>query len=178
MLSFYILAIVTTLSAVMVVTRRNPMYSALWLLVTLISMAGIYLLLNAEFVAAIQVIVYAGGILILYAFVIMFVDLSGPEGSRSPFHKPLQIGVALAIAVLTGGFVISITQGGVKSLTSGGGADAVAADSTRAFARELFTTYLYPFEIASILLLAVMIGAVVLARRSTPAAEPEGEKDS
>ncbi len=178
MLSFYILAIVTALSAVMVVTRRNPMYSALWLLVTLISMAGIYLLLNAEFVAAIQVIVYAGGVLILYVFVIMLVDLSSDEGPRPAFHKPLQIGAALVTATLIGGIVLSITMGGVESLSRGGAAEGVAADSTKALARELFLTYLYPFEIASILLLAAMIGSVVLARRSTPAAKPEGERES
>ncbi len=178
MLSFYILAIVTVIAALMVVASRNPMYSALWLFVTLFCIAGIYLQLNAEFVAAIQIIIYAGGILILYAFVIMLVDLSGEDGPRPAFHKPLQIGAALAMAALVGGVVVWITQGGVEPFSLVRAAEGVAADSTKAFARELFVTYLYPFEIASFLLLAAMIGSVVLARRSTPAAEPEGEKES
>jgi NADH-quinone oxidoreductase subunit J len=178
MLSFIILAIVTLIAAMAVVYCRNPMYSALWLFLSLLSIAGIYLLLNAEFVAAIQVIVYAGGILILYAFVIMLVDLSGEGGPRPAFHKPLQIGAAFVMAALVGGFVLWITKGGVGSFSLGGGAEGMAADSTRALAQNLFLKYLYPFEIASFLLLTAMIGAVVLARRLTPAAEPEGEKES
>jgi NADH-quinone oxidoreductase subunit J len=176
--SFIILAFVALVSAMAVVYCRNPMYSALWLVVTLVSIAGIYLMLNAEFVAAIQVIVYAGGILILYAFVIMLVDLSGEAGPRPAFHRPLQVGAAFAMATLVGGFVLWITKGGVESFSVGGGAEGVAADSTRALAQELFLKYLYPFEIASFLLLTAMIGSVVLARRLTPSAQPEEEKES
>ncbi len=179
MLSFYILAIVTVIAAVMVVTRRNPMYSALWLFVMLFSLAGIYLLLNAEFVAAIQVLIYAGGVLILYVFVIMLVDLSKEAAPRRTFQKPLQIAAALAMATLVGAVVIWITMGGMESFSfEEATTTAGAVDTTRAFAQELFLTYFYPFEIASILLLVAMIGSVVLARRLAPATEPEEERES
>jgi len=166
MLAFQILAIIAVVSAFMVVTRRNPMHSALWLLVTFFALAGIYLLLNAEFVAAIQIIIYAGGILILYVFVIMFVDLSKEATLRKAFHHPVQVTVAAIFAVMVMVVVISVTMGGIEPFDIGATTSAVTGDTTRAFARELFSKYLYPFEIVSVLLLVAMIGAVILARRS------------
>jgi NADH-quinone oxidoreductase subunit J len=174
MLSFHILAIIVMVSSFMVVTRRNPMHSALWLLVTFFALAGIYLLLNAEFVAAVQIIIYAGGILVLYIFVIMFVDLSKEVTLRKAFHRPNQVVPAGILAAMVMAIIIAVSMGGIQRFQIGEAKTAVTADSTRAFARELFLTYLYPFEIASVLLLVAMIGAVVLARRSTPA-ESAGE---
>lgn len=176
--SFYILAVVAVISAVMVVTRPNPMHSALWLLVTLVSLGGIYLQLNAEFVAAIQVIIYAGGVLVLYVFVIMLVDLSKEAALRAVFHSPLQIVSALAMAVLVGAVVLWVGLSGVEEFSLEQVSGGAAVDSTRAFSKELFVTYLYPFEIASVLLLVAMIGSVVLARRRAPASESEGESES
>ena len=173
-LSFYILAAIVVISSVMVVTRRNPMHSALWLLVTLVSMAGVYLLLNAEFVAAIQVIIYAGGVLVLYIFVIMLVDLSKEAALRAVFHNPVQVGLAFAMTVIAMVIVLWSGLSDLQSVDLQGTIEGGTADTTRMLAKELFTTYLYPFEVASILLLVAMIGAVVLARRSTVGAEPEG----
>ena len=173
-LSFYILAAIVVISSVMVVTRRNPMHSALWLLVTLVSMAGVYLLLNAEFVAAIQVIIYAGGVLVLYIFVIMLVDLSKEAALRAVFHNSLQVGLAFAMTAIAMGIVLWSGLSDLQSVDFQGTIEGGTADTTRVLAKELFTTYLYPFEVASILLLVAMIGAVVLARRSTVGAEPEG----
>ncbi|RJP18357.1 MAG: NADH-quinone oxidoreductase subunit J [Candidatus Abyssobacteria bacterium SURF_5] len=166
MLSFQILAIITVVSAFMVVTRRNPMHSALWLLVTFFALAGLYLLMNAEFVAAIQIIIYAGGILVLYIFVIMFVDLSKDSTLRKAFHKPGQVVFAAVFSALIMVVVVAVSLTGIEPFAIGEPA-AAATDSTKAFAKDLFLQYLYPFEIASILLLVAMIGSVILARRST-----------
>ena len=181
--SFYILAVVVVISAVMVISRRNPMHSALWLFVTLLGLAGVYLLLGAEFVAAIQVIVYAGGVLVLYIFVIMLMDLSKEAALRSVFHKPAQVISAIAMTVLVMAVILVERHGDstITYLETGRSADETsvfAVDTTRELAKDLFLTYLYPFEVASILLLVAMIGSVVLARRAMPAGESETEKDS
>ena len=177
-LSFYILAVVAVISALMVVTRPNPMHSALWLLVTFVSLAGVYLLLNAEFVAAIQVIIYAGGVLVLYIFVIMLVDLSKEAALRKVFHKPKQVASALVFAAMVLAIVLWIGFGGVEQFSFEGAASLEGVDTTRALAKELFVTYLYPFEIASVLLLVAMIGSVVLARRrERPASSSEESEE-
>jgi NADH-quinone oxidoreductase subunit J len=185
MVSFYILALAAVISAFMVVKSLNPMHSALWLLVTFCSIAGIYLLLNAEFVAAIQIIIYAGGVLVLYIFVIMLVDLSKEASLRPSVHKPGQVFFAILFAIALVLIVIWTTRAGVTGRevieetmlaeTAGG---SIAYDSTRTFSRELFLTYLYPFEIASVLLLVAMIGSVVLARRSRPPEDSAGENET
>lgn len=177
MLSFWILAVVAVVSAAMVVTRPNPMHSALWLLVTFFSLAGVYLLLNAEFVAAIQIIIYAGGVLVLYIFVMMLVDLSKEAALRAVFHKPKQVAFAVLFVILLLAVVILAGQAGVRPFNVEDAALVEAAtDSTRAFSKDLFLKYLYPFEIASFLLLVAMIGSVILARRTpTPESAEENE---
>jgi NADH-quinone oxidoreductase subunit J len=169
--SFYILGTVALASAVMVVTRRNPMHSALWLLVTLFSLAGIYLLLSAEFVAAVQLIIYAGGVLVLYVCVIMLVDLSKEAAVRAAFHKPRQIFFAVLFAALLMVIILQVSGPGITPFSIEDVEPVVRADTTRDFASELFLTYLYPFEIASVLLLVAMIGSVILARRAKKPAE-------
>ncbi|GAB4334838.1 MAG: NADH-quinone oxidoreductase subunit J [Candidatus Abyssubacteria bacterium] len=171
MLSFYILGVAVLASAIMVVTRRNPMHSALWLLITLFSLAGIYLLLNAEFVAAVQLIIYAGGVLVLYVFVIMLVDLSKEAAVRAAFHKPTQIFFAFLFAVLLMVIIIQVSGPGITPFSLEEVEPVAQADTTREFAKELFLTYLYPFEIASLLLLVAMIGSVILARRARKPSE-------
>lgn len=178
-LSFYILGTVVAVSSLMVVTRRNPMHSALWLLVTFLSLAGIYLLLGAEFVAAVQVIIYAGGVLVLYIFVIMLVDLSKEAALRAAFNKPKQLLFAIVFAGMLLAAVMWVSMRGIVPFTIEETASvAGASDTTRTFARELFLTYLYPFEIASVLLLVAMIGSVVLARRGATPPESAGEGEA
>jgi NADH-quinone oxidoreductase subunit J len=152
------------------------MHSALWLLVTFFALAGIYLLLNAEFVAAVQIIIYAGGVIVLYIFVIMLVDLSKEAALRAAFSKPRQTLFAVVFAFMLMAVVVWVSLRGIVPFSiEEVAAPASAADSTRAFAKELFLTYLYPFEVASVLLLVAMIGSVVLARRGMVAAS-SGEK--
>ncbi|UCD59094.1 MAG: NADH-quinone oxidoreductase subunit J [Candidatus Hydrogenedentota bacterium] len=178
MFSFYLLGAVVLISAFMVVTRRNPMHSALWLLVTFFSLAGIYLLLSAEFVAAVQIIIYAGGVLVLYIFVIMLVDLSKEAALRAAFHKPRQVVFAAVFAFMVMAVVLWVGVSGIVPFSVEEPAAVSTTDTTRAFAAELFLTYLYPFEIASVLLLVAMIGSVILARRGMGPANSTGGNET
>jgi NADH-quinone oxidoreductase subunit J len=156
--AFYYLAAISVASALLAVTRRNPVHSMLWLLALFLHVAGIFLLVGAEFLAAVQVIVYAGAILVFYLFFLMLLDMPR-EIAGQPFgtHWPLGVagGVAFAtIAWFARGSVIGPTapaSGSPGSLASIGAA--------------LFTQFVLPFEIVSLILLAAIVGAVVIARR-------------
>ncbi len=164
--SFYILGAAAVVSALLVITQRNPIHAALFLLLTLFSMAGVFLVLNAEFVAAVQVLVYAGGILILYLFVVMLMDLGRDLGDLQVFQT--QWAFAGLVGVLFCGVVLVWLGGGVPLGTPGDYAPGIVEQvggNPKAFGRELFTTFLYPFEVVSIVLIVAMIGAVILTRK-------------
>ncbi len=160
---FFIAAIGTLAGAVAVVTVRNPFYSVLSLVLHLISLAALYLLLHAEFVAAAQVIVYAGAVMVLYVFVVAYVGAGDePLGAGGAALKVLGPLFALALAVE---LCIALLGSALKGVTTRG-AHYVLGFGTPAHIGKLFLTkYLFPFEIASILLLVSAVGAVVLARR-------------
>jgi len=158
---FYVFASLAVLSGVMVVTRKNPVHSAMFLVFAFFCVAGIYITLSAEFLAAVQVLVYAGGIVVLFLFVIMLVPLSG--GIRR-----LPVGRGIVALLLAGS--VAVTMMGIYARAAGSEmSSAIQADSAmgniEAVGTELYTRYLLPFEVASVLLLVAMIGAVVLARR-------------
>ena len=142
---------------------RNPVSSALWLVLNLFCIAGLYLTLNATFIAVVQVLVYAGAIMVLFLFVIMLLNLSAGQGRR-------QFSFRLALAYVLG--VIVLAQF-TYVLASGMGmlpdpvpvAAAVASGSPTTLAKELFTRYALLLEVIGLLLLAATIGAVVLARK-------------
>jgi NADH-quinone oxidoreductase subunit J len=168
-LAFYYLAAASIVSALLAVTRRNPVHSMLWVLALFLHVAGIFLLLGAEFLAAVQVIVYAGAILIFYLFVVMLLDLSGEE-TRPRFgpHWPLAALVGLSFASLA--WLARVGRLGeleVRELVAseGGAQPAGPAGTVRRIGDELFGPFALPFELASLVLLAAIIGAVVLARR-------------
>ena len=165
---FYVLAAVCLGSAMMVVTRKNPVHAALFLVLAFFCVAGIYVILSAEFLAAVQILVYAGGILVLFLFVIMLVPLE-PEGARPPVRTVRNIAWSLLVAILLGGALMTYFSGAQPpgSMAAGGGVEALVAHggNIEAMGMEIYQRYLLPFEIASILLLVAMIGAVVLARR-------------
>ena len=160
---FYYMAAASVASALLAVTRKNLVHSMLWVLALFLHVAGIFLLLGAEFLAAVQVIVYAGAILMFYLFVVMLFDL--PDEAAHPRfgnHWPFAAAVGLSFAVL-----VWLARAGVGVAPGGTG---VAAKSTpqgslAAIGMALFGPFALPFEIASLLLLAAIIGAVVLARR-------------
>lgn len=143
----------------MVIIHRNAVYSALFLIITLFALAGHFVLLNAPFIAAVHIIVYAGAIMVLFLFVLMLLDLKKEEGSRKS-RRPMQFVGSFIAAIL-------VVELGVM-LRAGANAMPDAASgpigSTKAIGQLLFTQYLFPFEIASVLLLSAIIGAVILSK--------------
>jgi NADH-quinone oxidoreductase subunit J len=157
---FFILAATALISGIMVVVQSHPVRSALYLILNFFALAGIYLLSHAEFIAAIQIIVYAGAIMVLFLFVIMLLNLRQPEeGGEKLFLAQKTVGLVLAAAtsLLMVYALLKVKLPAPKEMTAGFG-------STEAVARSMFTDYLLPFEITSILLLVAVVGAVILAK--------------
>jgi NADH:ubiquinone oxidoreductase subunit 6 (subunit J) len=166
---FFIGAIGAIAGAIGVVTVRNPFYSVLSLVVHLISLAVLFLLLRAEFVAAAQVVVYAGAVMVLYVFVVAYVG-GGEQMLGGAVLRVLGPLFALALAVE----LCIATLGSALKGVSEKGAPYVAGFGTPAHIGTLFLTkYLFPFEVASILLLVAAVGAVVLARRRRGLERPD-----
>ena len=157
---FYALAALALASSILVVTRKNPVHSAIFLVFTFFCVAGIYVTLSAEFLAAVQVLVYAGGIVVLFLFVIMLVPLS-TRLRPLPVRRAV---IALLLASLVAAAVL-LVLGRARAPAGAEMSSVVPLGSIESIATELFTRYLLPFEVASVLLLVAMIGAVVLARR-------------
>ncbi len=163
LLTFGILSAITLVSAILVITRRNAIHSAIWLIVTLFAVSGIYLLQHAEFLFAVQIILYVGGIMVLFLFVVMLVDIDVAL-KQARFARQWQ--VALVTSVLLAGLV------GYALHNHGHGLDLPAqpmgnapALNTQAIGTALYQNYKLPVEIASILLLVAMVGAVIMAKR-------------
>jgi NADH-quinone oxidoreductase subunit J len=178
---FYILAGFAVLSAIACILQRNPVASAMWLVGTMFALAGIYVLLNAQFIGAIQVLVYAGAIMVLFLFVIMLLNLTNDAGDLRGWPTRL-IGAGLVVAIVVplltlgrytphrlASEVTAAAGFGDPAVALPGGQAALAATVDKgvvgAMAVPLFQQYLVPFEITSILLLTAAVGAVVLAKR-------------
>jgi len=164
---FWIFGVMAMGSALLCITRRNPISSALWLVVTLFALAAMFVLLDAQFIAALQVLVYAGAIMVLFLFVIMLLNLGRP--GPSDIKGPLGL---LTATVLAGVLLFQLRVLGQAAppeaiqLPPGMVAAVQQRDGmVAAVAGPLFDAYLIPFEIASVLLLAAIVGAVVLAKR-------------
>ncbi len=164
-LLFWIFAVITVGGAVMVIASRNPVHSVMFLVVTFFTIAGFYVLLGAHFLAAIQVAVYAGAIMVLFLFVVMLLNLKKSEREFSKLPGIKVFGTALAIFFL---FEIGFIARNVMTEGEKGGitAEEIASQgNTNLIGKILFTDYLYAFEITSVLLLVAIIGAVVLAKK-------------
>ncbi len=160
---FYFFAALAVISAVLVVTRRNVVQSAIFLITALLATAGIFLQLHAEFLFIVQVILYAGGIMVLFVFVIMLINLD-VSLHQVQFNRQWWLGLLLAL-VLGAQLTVAIAVGR-SGLPLGEPAPATMLEpSTQLVGRVLFSEYMLPFEIASILLLVAMIGAVVMAKK-------------
>ncbi len=166
-LLFYFFAAVAVLGALGVVTQRNPMYGAFALLVSFLAVAALFLLRHAEFVAVVQVFVYAGGIMVLFLFVIMLINLHQLQ-ETAMFGVNARLAVLITL-LLVGVFVtlflgaeLGGAAGSPEAFTSVGGE---VVGNTEAVAWSLYRDYLLPFEIVSVFLLVAMIGAVVLGRK-------------
>jgi NADH-quinone oxidoreductase subunit J len=193
-LLFYVFGAVAILASLLVIAQRNPVYSVLLLIASFGALSGLYVLLDAPFAAVIQIIVYAGAIMVLFLFVVMLLnaphedtdeDLAAigiaphpefdpttgaPTSTALPRHRPrgaMRLGAALAV-VLIFELVWALGRGAESGQFAGG-----AVSSVGAIGRSLFTDYAFPFEVTSVLILIAMVGAVVLARREDPA---EGER--
>ncbi len=166
LLLFYLFAAITVLGALAVIGQRNPIYSVMAIVGSFCGLSGLYVLLEAPFVAVVQIIIYAGAILVLFLFTVMLLNASrenAAEWDRShPYYRPgpTRVGAVMAI-VLLGQLVWAVTR-----MTDGGagiGEGQPAASSVRLLGRVLFTDYMFAFEVTSILIIAGMVGAVVLA---------------
>jgi NADH-quinone oxidoreductase subunit J len=158
---FYFLSFLTILSAVMVVVSRNPIHSVLYLILTFFTLSGHYILLNAQFLAAVNIIVYAGAIMVLFLFVIMFLNMKQD-------HAESKTNLTKVAATIVGGTVFVILFGAYrKSVIPSYNPDQFDSQvgMIENLGHLLFRDYLLPFELASILLLVAMVGAVMLGKR-------------
>jgi len=166
---FLVLAVTAVLSGILMITRANPVNSALFLILNFIALAGMYLTLHAQFVAVIQILVYAGAIMVLVLFVIMLLNLQNDGPLREHLRPSQFIGVALASVVLLLVLQVLLWKGG---LTLDGmqsqSPQAAAIGTVENIGMVLFTEYVFVVEITSVLLLGAMIGAVVLAKKQFP----------
>ncbi|MBI4638854.1 MAG: NADH-quinone oxidoreductase subunit J [Candidatus Rokubacteria bacterium] len=157
--AFFLIAAVAVGSALGLILKKNAIHGALFLVVNLGSIAALYLMLGAEFLAAAQVIVYAGAIMVLFVFAIM-VLIPGKEETGPDPRRPYRL-----LAVPVGAFLLAQLALILGSPRGGRGPADPASGSVEAIGRLLFTDYLFPFELTSVLLLAAMVGVLILARR-------------
>lgn len=160
--TFYFFATLALVGAVLVVTSKNAIHSAVFLITTLLATAGIYLGLRAEFLFAVQIILYVGGIMVLFIFVIMLVNLDVAV-RQIQFNRQTSVAIVLSLAVAA--LVPAAIYFGRTLKLPPVRAVAAAPPNTETVGEVLFRSYMLPFEIASILLLVAMIGAVVLAKK-------------
>ena len=161
-LLFYIFSALTLVCGFLVVANpftRNPVTSAMFLVLTIISMAGLFVLLNAFFLAAVQIMVYAGAVIVLFLFVIMLLDIHEVE-KRPVNYFSVAVGT-LALLSIGGVLVKAIITSGI-----GDGLEAVTVGSTKKLGLSLFTDYVLPFEIMGVLLLVGMIGVILLSKKT------------
>ena len=162
---FYVFAAVAVVASMLVIAQRNPIYSVLLLIASFGALSGLYVLLDAPFVAVTQIIVYAGAIMVLFLFVVMLLNAPHEDTEFDEIHPlrrpgPMRFGAALAAA-------LAVELGWALTSVGGdtGGFPGASVSSVRAIGVSLFTDYAFPFEVTSVLILVAMVGAVVLARR-------------
>ncbi|TAL11522.1 MAG: NADH-quinone oxidoreductase subunit J [Nitrospirae bacterium] len=166
-LSFFYFGSVIVLCALLVVIFRNPVYSVISLLVMFFHIAGLFVTLHAEFLAAVQLIVYAGAILVLYLFVVMILNLQQDDS----YQRQVKWGLGLGLLALAE--VIAIISKAAlpdepaqsKTAAAAAGEAATVVGNTEMVGKALYTTYLFPFEVASLILLVAMIGAIIMAKK-------------
>ena len=159
---FFYFAFIIAAASVLVVAVRNPIYSALSLLIMFFHVAGLYVTLHAEFLAAVQIIVYAGAILVLYLFVVMLLNLRQDDR----YHRQWPMAAAVGATLIIEAVILTVMKGWITPVAASGTETTVGGTSnTEAIGDVLYSTYLYPFEVASLILLVAMIGAIMLAKK-------------
>ena len=170
LLLFYAFAAVAVLGSLFVIVQRNPIYSVLSLIGAFFGLSGLYVLLDAPFVAIVQIIIYAGAIMVLFLFVVMLLNVPREDAAEwdrtHPLYRPWprRIGGVLAI-LLIAQLVWALAR--TPGLREGIGAQAAGISDVGELGRVLFTDYMFAFEVTSILILASLIGAVILTRRQS-----------
>ncbi len=160
---FYSFALLTLAGAVLTITRKSAVHSAIWLIVSLLGVAGLFLLLQAEFLFAVQIVLYIGGIMVLFLFVIMLVNLD-EAAKQAQFNKQWWLALACAVAV-AGEVYVVISRGASSFQLPAPSVAGASMGNTEALADAIFKNYLLPFEAASILLLVAIVGSVVMAKK-------------
>lgn len=169
-IAFFVLATVSVASALGVVLFRNPVYSMLSLILNLLSLAFFFLMLEAIFVAAIQVLIYAGAVMVLFLFVVTMLTPSG-GGISGPDRLRWQWGAGIGLGViLAGGLIIALLNGSIAEGAKAAGMNGLAQavdhfGNTQAFGQALFHGFSFPFELTGVLLVVAVLGAVVMSRR-------------
>ena len=164
-IAFYTISAFILGFAVLVVSTKDTVHSVLFLVLDFLFVAALYVLLAAPFLAVIQILVYAGGIVVLYLFVVMLVNLKRPPEAHEDPHRRTRLGLGLSVAVLVELGAIAAYQGVRPPPVAPAVAGLPVTGNTEQVGWLLYTSYLIPFEIASMLLLVAMIGAIVLAKR-------------
>ncbi len=164
-IAFYFIAACILGFAVLVISTKDTVHSVLFLVLDFLFVAALYVLLGAQFLAAIQILVYAGGIVVLYLFVVMLVNLKRPPEAHSDPHRLTKLGLGMSAAVLLELGAIALYSSALPATPVAPGAAMPVTGNTEQVGWLLYTSYLIPFEIASMLLLVAMIGAIVLAKR-------------
>ena len=157
---FFVLAALAVLGAVSLILQSHPIHSALSLILVMVSLAGLYLLMGAEFVAAVQIIVYAGAVMVLFIFVIMLLNAGVEE--RTNFSKLATFG-GIPLGLALGGIIAAAVARSSGHLPPPAASGAMS--STKQLSMQLFSTFVYPFELTSFLILVAILGAIVLAQR-------------
>jgi len=160
---FYIFAFGGIVSALLVVTRRSPIIAAIYLIVNFFCLAALYLTLHAQFIAVIQILVYAGAIMVLFVFVIMLLNLGDERSLSDGFSWKKAAAVGFGFGILMELIYIFIKPNGTQAIDM---ARATNIGTVEAIGRVLFTQFLFPFEVTSLLLTAAIVGAIVLAKRN------------
>ncbi len=165
-LFFAYFALVIAAASILVVALRNPIYSALSLLIMFFHVAGLYVTLHAEFLAAVQIIVYAGAILVLYLFVVMLLNVKEDER----YHQQWPVAGVIGFLLLAEAAVLTLlkSRGPAVSPSSSREVTVTGLGNTESLGDVLYSTYLFPFEVASLILLVAMVGAIILAKRDLP----------
>ncbi len=156
---FWLLAVVSVVSALLVITSRSPVYSVLWLIITFFTISGHYILLNAQFLAIVNIIVYAGAIMVLFLFVIMLMNLN--RDTEPQKNKWLKLAGAIAGGSLLLVLVAALRNSEAATAQMGQGDIGLIEN----LGKVLFSEYVVPFEISSVLFLSAMVGAVVIGKR-------------
>jgi NADH-quinone oxidoreductase subunit J len=165
LIMFFACAAIAVIGALLVIFLREPIHSALALILVMVSLAVLYLLLGAEFIAAVQIIVYAGAIMVLFIIVIMLLN-AGEEERTNVSKMARYAGLPLGI-FLTLDLVYWLSHAALAAPAGTGAIASAGADPTRDLAFLLFRSYLFPFEITSIVILVALLGALVLAKRDS-----------